>query len=180
MGGSGSTRWRDHHPKRLVEAALRLDLLDPQLLPLLQGPAPATWTTTISTGRASRQWLAILSASEPDGSRDLTLRRLPLDIHDPGQLIRVVRVKAGFDQRLLGKCPSCDRRAQILYALPEDGALQCRSCLALVYKSSREWDGRVTGLAKAMLRGDEATMRYWQARGSRPPSPAQPLPAFLA
>lgn len=163
MGGRGSSRWLRHEPKRLVEHTFHIDLLHPQLRPLLHDPAPATWTTTITTGRASRQWLAILSANDSDGSRDLTLRSLPLDLSDPAQMVRLVRVKAGFDLRLLGKCPSCDRRVQILHALPEDGIFQCRRCLALAYRSSRRWDGRVAKLAKAMLGGDQATVQYWQA-----------------
>jgi hypothetical protein len=77
-------------------------------------------------------------------------------------------VKAGFDdERLLGECPSCSRRAQVLHALPGEGIFQCRRCLGLGYKSSRDWDKRVAGLAKAMLRGDETTVRYWQAKGFR-------------
>jgi len=168
MGGQRSTRWNGHEARRLVEHTFRIDLLHPQLSPLLQDPALSTWTSTITTGRATSRWLAVLSASEPDGSRDLTLRSLPLDIHEPGEVIQLEPVVAGFHERVLAECPSCNRRAQILHALPKDGIFQCRRCLALAYRSSREWDKRISRLSKAMLRGDEAIVRQWEARGTLP------------
>ena len=168
MGGSRSTRWNRHEAKRLVESTLPLDLRNRQLRPLLRDPAPAAWTTTITLGDVHREWLALLSAAEADGSRELTLRSLPLDISEPGQVIQLVPVKAGFDERLLAECPTCDRRVQILRALPGEGAFRCWRCLELAYSSSRRWDKRVAQLAKAMRKGDTAAVRYWQARGALP------------
>lgn len=168
LGGDRSTRWNNHEPKRLVEQTLRLDLRHPQLRPILRDPAPATWTTTITLGDVHREWLALLSAAEADGSRTLALRSRPLDIHEPGQAIQLVSVKAGFDDRLLARCPHCDRRAQVLHALPKDGIFHCRGCLGLGYASTRQWDKRVARLARAMRRGDTAAVRYWERRGALP------------
>ena len=76
MGGSGSTRWRHHKRRPLVEEALCINLFEPELYALLKSPSGAEgafkWLFP-ETGALRGCVPFHLSPVEPNGSRTLVL-----------------------------------------------------------------------------------------------------------
>jgi hypothetical protein len=144
MGGRGSTRWRDHDRKPLVESALRIDLLEPAWKAALSQPRAAgriEWSDT-STG-APIAWADFhLGTVSEDGSRTLVLRRAG-PCSEP-QVIRLEAVTVGFSDRHYAMCPAaCGRRARKLYEVPGKLDFACRVCAGLQYRSAQRHDPRV-------------------------------------
>ena len=164
MGGTGSTRWNNHEPKPLVEAALRFDLARPELRDVLGQPHAAWGTLTIKTAIGSWTWSLSISAVQSDGTRHLVFDDQPNDAHVDGQVIELVRVECGIRTTTMAVCPGCGRRVRVLCALPADGRWGCRQCLGLAYTSSRRSDARVRRVARALRRGDEPVLAEYNAR----------------
>ena len=152
MGGPGSTRWRDHTPKPLVEEALPLDLLRPPLSEALREPGGATgtlhWSSAPTGARLAEARFSVGPILE-DGTRRLVLR-FSQDPHDPKQVIVLQRVKVGIAHRWLAVCPDgCGRRARKLYALPRVQRFACWRCMGLQYRAAREHDRRIDNCRRA-------------------------------
>jgi hypothetical protein len=150
MGGSGSTRWRNHQKAPRVEDTLQLDVMC--LAPGLQhdqidGELPLADSRT---GEVNSQFSFSLRPLNRDGSRLLMI--------DPGnnrrrQPIRLERAQRGWYRSWLFVCPAdCGRRARKLYALPKWMVFSCRRCGGLTYRSSQEHDSRLD-LARRDLEG---------------------------
>ncbi len=145
LGGPGSTRWRQHRPKPLVEETPCLDLLHPEWKAFMAAP---TATGTIKWRRAgSGSYLAevtfALSAVEEDGTRLLALR-FPGDPCPPDHLVILEHTRVGFSRRWYARCPGrCGRRARKLFLVPAGDAFRCRSCAGLGYLTTRTSDARV-------------------------------------
>ena len=118
MGGNGSTRWRGHEAKPLIEETQALDLMDPAIKSALEAAAP-----TENLGVGTR---LILCLSDPSATE-----------------IAVERVQIGVAARWLLVCPGCDRRARKLYFVSAPNRLVCRRCGDLEYESVQRHDSRI-------------------------------------
>jgi hypothetical protein len=141
MGGSGSTRWRNHQRAPLVEEALQLDVV--AFEPALKHNQ-ITGTIQWTDGQADDIMAPLTFSLGPisvSGTRVLII--------DPGhdrreQSIRVERAQRGWHSGWLFRCPTdCGRRARKLYALPRWMVFSCRRCAGLTYKSAQRHDSRL-------------------------------------
>jgi hypothetical protein len=144
MGGSGSTRWRGHRRRALVEETHCLDLLDrrwKEILRLRQASGTLEWR---SRGSVVPEWWFDfhLSPVETDGTRVLVLD-FTRDPNEPKERLILEEVRVGFSRRWHAGCPGgCDCLVRKLY-LVEDGAVACWRCAGLQYRSAQRHDKRV-------------------------------------
>lgn len=140
MGGSGSTRWKNHQKAPVIEDCHQLNVasLEPALQhDQIDGELPLTDS---QTGEANGQFSFSLGPVSVAGSRRLLI--------DPGnnrrrQSIRLERAQRGWYRGWLFCCPSgCGRRAKKLYALPKWMVFTCRKCAGLTYASAQQHDSR--------------------------------------
>jgi hypothetical protein len=144
MGNRESTRRRGDQPRRLVEEARCIDLLDPKwkgLLHLHRASGTLEWADPGSL--VPKEWADFhLNPREADGTRLLVLdfTREPTE---PKEQLVLEEVRVGFSQRWHAQCPGgCDRLVRKLY-LVEHRALVCWHCAGLQYRSAQKHDKRV-------------------------------------
>ncbi len=145
MGSRGCTRSREHRRRPLVEEAFRLDFLDPKWKDVLRlHRASGTLEWRHRGGVAPERWADFhLNPIQTDGSRLLVVD-FSRDPTEAKERLILERVRVGFSQRWYARCPvNCGRRVRTLFLLPRSDRLGCRTCLGLVYRSSREHDRRV-------------------------------------
>ena len=144
MGGRNSTRWRGHQPRRLVEEAHCIDLLDPkwkEVLRLERASGTLEWGNPGSL--VPKVWIDFtLSPTEADGSRMLVLH-FSRDPCEPKQVVNLEPADVGFSARLYARCPRCEQRVRKLFVAPGKLELCCRVCADLTYLSSRQHDRRI-------------------------------------
>ncbi len=142
MGGSKSTRWRGHQPRRLVEETNRLDFGSPEWRAVLKhSTASGNLRWTDSTGSCIAQAAFELGAKGENGSRILTL-----EFEGWGRMTHLALepVAVGFSMRTHARCPAgCGGRARSLFLLPENRRIGCRRCCGLGYASAQKSDHRV-------------------------------------
>lgn len=149
MGGSGSTRWKNHQKAPRVEDAFELDVMG--LAPALQHDQidGELSLTDSQTGEVNSQFSFSLGPVSVGGSRLLMI--------DPGdnsrkQPIHLERAQRGWYSGWLFRCPSdCGQRARKLYALPRWLVFTCRACAGLTYRSSQRHDARLDQLLRDPL-----------------------------
>jgi hypothetical protein len=141
MGGTGSTRWKDHQRGPRVEEAIRLDVV--AFEPALkhdQITGTLQWTDdqmdyvkvplTFSLGPISASGTRVLMIDPGHDGRE--------------QSIRLERAQRGWHSGWLFRCPTdCGRRARKLYALPRWLVFSCRTCAGLTYRSVQQHDSRL-------------------------------------
>ena len=144
MGGPGSTRWRGHAPKPLVEEARGLDLFDPQWREALRQPRASgtiEWTRPPSAAPLGRVDFH-LSPIDEDGTRTLAFD-FTGDPCEPYQVVTLERSRVGFSERWYARCPGeCGERARKLYWVPGQLEFACRRCAGLQYASAQQHDKR--------------------------------------
>ena len=164
MGGSGSSRWKDHQKAPRVEDALELDVMC--LAPGLQHDQidGELSLTDNQTGEVNRQFSFSLDPVTRDGSRRLMI--------DPGdnrrkQPILLERAERGWYSGWLFRCPDCGRAARKLFADRRWLKFTCRKCGGLTYRSSQRHDARVDQAARDPLGFQMARDRASQTPGSQ-------------
>ena len=146
MGGPGSTRWRGHTKRGLVEATPRIYLSE-----LARGGAfqdqdtGGTYEWTSGTGQPLASAILLISAPREDRTRDLKIvvtrpdeSRYLTKIHlDP------VRTRYG-GHWWIARCPvsGCSRRAVKLYLDLPGNRIGCRFCLGLTHRTTQQQDKR--------------------------------------
>ena len=141
MGGRNSTRWRTHRRRPLVEETRRIDFNTPPWRAIFAGFAPASGQLVWSNAGGEQTGTVEFELGRIEENRE---RALTLTLHgeDP-VFVNLKETEVGFDARWHSKCPlDCGRSTRSLFLAP-DGQLGCRSCLRLVYNSSRKSDKRV-------------------------------------
>jgi len=141
MGGSGSSRWRNHRKAPLVEEAhpLNATAFEPALKHG-QTTGVLRWTNS-QTGEMTAEFSFSLSPVSEEG-----VRRLVLEPTSGGrkQSFQLERVRLGWYSGWLFRCPAeCGRRTRKLHALPRWMVFSCRRCAGLTYKSAQQHDSRV-------------------------------------
>ncbi len=144
MGGIGSTRWREHRRRPLVEDAPPLDFLDPKwrdVLSLDRASGTLEWCRGAEVVPA--RWADFhLNPVQSDGTRLLVLdfTREPTE---PKERVILEQVRVGFSQRWYARCPGgCDCLARKLF-LTEKSTLVCWRCAGLQYRSAQGHDKRL-------------------------------------
>jgi hypothetical protein len=144
MGGVGSTRWAGHDAKPLVEKAICLDLLAPELKETLAEPRASgeiTWSGATGEPKAwARFWLAPV---ESDGSKKRLVLDFSGDDYSPREVVFLEHVKVGFALRWHAKCPDCAARARKIYLDPKRLRFLCWRCAGLQYSAAQKHDGRI-------------------------------------
>jgi hypothetical protein len=140
VGGSGSTRWRDHQRAPCVEDALELDVVAfESALQHDQAASIPRWTDP--WGKVTDEFSFSLSPVLANGTRYLEI--------EPGdnrrkQSVRLERAQLGWYSGWLFRCPTdCGRRARKLFAAPQWLKFTCRKCGGLSYRTSQEHDSRL-------------------------------------
>jgi hypothetical protein len=144
MAGRGSTRWRGHQPRPLVEETHCLDLLDQrwrEILRLHRASGTLEWRD--SGNLVPKEWVDFrLSPVQEDGTRLLVVD-FTRDPNEPKEQLILEQVRVGFSRRWHARCPGgCDQMVRKLY-LVEDGAVACWRCAGLQYRSAQKHDKRV-------------------------------------
>ena len=144
MGGSGSTRWRNHQKARLVTEAMKIDLRDPEWKSLLSNDrAEGTLRWSDSRSGNSTGWADFrLSPLDPSGTRNLVLDRTG-DEFEPREVVSLGLRPAGFSRQWFCGCRSCDRWVKTLYAISQSDRFTCRQCSGLTYRSVQKHDSRL-------------------------------------
>jgi hypothetical protein len=144
MGNRGSTRRRGDQPRRLVEEARCIDLLDRRwkdVLRLHRASGTLEWGDPGSL--VPKEWVDFrLSPVQEDGNRLLVLdfTREPTE---PKERLILEEVRVGFSRRWYARCPGdCDRLVRKLY-LVEHREVACWRCAGLQYRSAQKHDKRV-------------------------------------
>jgi len=145
MGGPGSTRWRDHQKRPLVEESLHLDIVTFRKSGAL-GPSGGwgdmDWPA--HRGRPAGEGRFELHPAQPDGTRVLivtiarneqesftrSVQLMPYTIHHGGLRWFLV-------------CPTCESRRMQLYISQGVTSIACRTCLGLVHRSAQGHDSRL-------------------------------------
>jgi hypothetical protein len=164
MGGSGSTRWRDHTKAPLVEQAICIDLAAMRRAGILDEPDrphPILWTR----GSAQTPVAVGLASVEPDrgGGRRLDVA---IEKFEGGRPVSARLTLSAFQPHLGGQrwflhCPVCERRALKLYLAASGERIACRRCLGLTYRSVQGHDARLD-----QARRDPEG--FWEARSGAP------------
>ena len=142
MGGSGSTRWRNHRKAPLVTDAMAIDLRHPQWKAVLaSGRAEGTLQWSDPRTGSSKGWADFILAPGNDGTRNLVLDRTG-DPYAAKQLVVLGLRPAGFSSHWLAGCRGCDRWARTLYAISQSDLFKCRVCSGLTYQSAQAHDSR--------------------------------------
>ena len=137
MGGSGSTRWKNHQKASAIEDCHQLNVA--AFEPALnrdQKTGVLRWTNS-QTGEVTGEFVFVLGPVSRAGTR-----RLVIEPTGEGkkQWFQLERAQTGW----LFRCPmDCGRRSRQLYALPKWMTFTCRQCGGLSYRSSQQHDGRV-------------------------------------
>ena len=138
MGGYGSTRWKQHVKKGLVEETIILSIRSIGTCHLAKGSIERIlswsdrWTNTVLFQ------LRFTIETEGDGKYAMQANyRGGLLGENVSQRIPIVTMPIFEGMRLWLKCPNCDRRRTKLY-LPYQGRFACRKCHDLAYRSSQE------------------------------------------
>ncbi len=145
MGGPGSTRWRGHRRRSLVEETPCLDLLDPELKEALKLPT-ASGELDLRIAESGEPAVPVdfdLGPVEPNGTR-----RLRVDFRDPdgsNQTLILQPVQVGIDRsRWYARCPQhCRRRARKLFLRSGRLEFACRMCAGLQYETAQQHDKRI-------------------------------------
>ena len=140
MGGTGSTRWKDHQKAPVVENAHQLNVatLDTALRHD-QTTGILRWTNS-QTGEVAEFIFALGPISEA-GSRRLLIEPIG---GGRQQSFQLERARLGWYSGWLFHCPSdCGRRVRKLYALPKWMVFSCRQCAGLTYRSTQAHDSRL-------------------------------------
>jgi hypothetical protein len=141
MGGTGSSRWKDHRKARLVTDAMALDLRHPEWKSLLAKDR-AEGTLQWSRSGSPVRWVDFLVAPvNPDGTRNLVLDRTG-DEYEPKQCVSLGLRPAGFSSHWLAGCRGCDKWVRALYAISQSDRFTCRQCAGLTYRSVQKHDSR--------------------------------------
>lgn len=140
MGGLGSSRWRGHTPRPLVEEFLCFDFASREWRRVFREQQATGWVSPSSPSDTDpTEFMFRLYAPKPDGSR-----RLTLDDGGLGRELTLEPVRVGFDERMYPRCPGgCGKRSRKVYASPKDPRFTCRECAGLGYLSEREHDARI-------------------------------------
>ena len=147
MGGPGSTRWRGHRKRGLVESTPRINLSE-----LTRGGAfqdrdtgvTVEWTSDTRQALASGQFL--ITAPREDRTR--TLKIVITSPDESSYLTEIhldpVRTRYG-GYWWIARCPTptCSRRAVKLYLDLRGNRIGCRFCLGLTHRSTQTEDKRV-------------------------------------
>jgi hypothetical protein len=142
MGGSGSTRWKDHQKARLVGEAMALDLRHPSWKAVLANDRAEGTLHWKNTAAGSPRWVNFLIAPvNSDGTRNLVLDSTR-DEFEPKQLGSLALRSAGFARQWFAGCQGCDRWVRTLYAVSQSDRFRCRVCCGLTYASVQKHDAR--------------------------------------
>jgi hypothetical protein len=142
MGGTGSSRWKDHQKARQVTDAMRIDLRHPEWKSLLANDR-AEGTLQWSRSGSPMGWVDfILGPVNPDGTRNLVIDRTG-DEYEPKQLVVLGLRQAGFSSHWFAGCRGCDRWVRALYAISQHDLFKCRVCSGLTYASVQKHDSRL-------------------------------------
>jgi hypothetical protein len=140
MGGSGSSRWKNHQKAPLVEEARQLDVtvFEPALR---HGQATGLLQWTDSRGEVTAEFDFSLGPASDVGTRRLLIEPIS---GGRKQSFELQRVQRGWYSGWLFHCPSdCGRRVRKLYALPKWMVFSCRRCCGLAYRSTQTHDSRL-------------------------------------
>ena len=137
MGGSGSSRWKDHRRAPLVEDAHQLSVatFEPALKHD-QTTGVLRWTNS-QTGEVTGEFVFVLGPVSRAGTR-----RLVIEPTGEGkkQWFQLERAQTGW----LFRCPmDCGRRSRRLYAVTRRMTFMCRTCGGLSYRSTQTHDSRL-------------------------------------
>jgi hypothetical protein len=141
MGGSGSSRWKEHQRAPRVEDAHQLDVtaLEPALKHD-QATGLLQWTDP-RAGEVTAEFAFSLEPVSRDGSRLLVIEPT---VEGRKQWVRLEPTQRGWYSGWLFRCPTgCGRRARKLYALPRWMVFSCRQCAGLTYRSAQRHDSRL-------------------------------------
>ena len=155
MGGSGSTRWRDHRKRPLVEEALAIDLVALRRAGAFKaegGSGTLTWTRE-QRRMGTCSWRL---ARESEGGGHLEVLAQVEGTREPiAARIALVAAAVGCGGvRWLLQCPAptCEARVLRLYVSHNAERIGCRGCLGLAHRSAQQHDARVD-LARRDPRG---------------------------
>jgi hypothetical protein len=174
MGGSGSTRWKDHQKARLVTEAMAIDLRHPSWKVVLANDRAEGSIHWKNAAAGSPRWVNFLIAPvNSDGTRNLVLDSTR-DEFEPKQLVSLALRSAGFARQWFAGCQGCDRWVRTLYAVSQSDRFRCRVCCGLTYASVQKHDAR-SDLARRDPEG------FIQSRSKAPNTiHSQLVTAFLA
>ena len=144
MGGRGSTRWRNHSKRTVVEAAKKIDLRDPQWKALLareRADGTLYWSDRRS-GTPTGWTDFLLGPVIPGGTRNLALDTNG-DPYETKQLVSLGLRPAGFSAHWFAGCRSCNRWVRTLFAISQHDRFKCRKCAGLTYRSTQQHDSRL-------------------------------------
>ena len=139
MGGSGSSRWRNHCRAPVIEDCHQLDVAAIETV-LRRGQITGVLRWTAPPGEVAAEFSFSLGPVLENGTRHLVI--------DPGgnrrkQSFQLERVSLGWYSGWLFHCPTdCGRRVRKLYALPKWMVFSCRQCGSLTYRSTQTHDSR--------------------------------------
>ena len=141
MGGSGSTRWKNHQKASAIEDChlLNVAAFEPALN-RDQKTGVLRWTNS-QTGEVTAEFSFSLSPVSEAGTC-----RLAIEPTSGGrkQSFQLERTRLGWYWAWLFCCPSdCGRRTRRLYALPKWMVFACRHCGGLTYRSTQTHDSRL-------------------------------------
>ena len=144
MGGIGSSRWRDHVRKTLVDECMALDLRHTKVKALLAGDrAEGTLLWSHPRSGDPTGWADFLLAPvNSNGTRSLVLD-VTGDEFEPKQLIVLSERPAGFSAHWFAGCRSCGAAVRTLFAVSQNDRFRCRICSDLTYRSVQQHDARV-------------------------------------
>ncbi len=149
MGGSGSSRWKDHQKAPVIEDCHQLDVAAIETV-LRRGQITGVLRWAAPRGEVAAEFSFSLGPVLENGTRHLVI--------DPGgngrrQQILLERVSQGWSSRWLFHCPAdCGRRARKLFTLPRWKVFSCRKCAGLSYRSSQQHDARIDQALRDPLR----------------------------
>jgi hypothetical protein len=146
MGGRGSTRWRGHTKRPLVEKALAVDLVALHRAGLYERPGtmlPLTWARDEAVLAAGQVRLVVGDEDNRCLDVEIAVSGVPDALSMRLELV-AFRPSLGGTRWYL-RCPedSCGRRALRLYVSPEADRIGCRQCLRLIHRTDQQHDARL-------------------------------------
>ena len=177
MGGLGSTRWRGHRKRTLVEDCLRLDIQELARQGFLDedlGAVVAEWHGPDTTEPLDRVFLA-----QQKTAKGRVVLLATLGATQVVQGFRLVAKPCNFGgQRWYAKCSGfsgrpCGRRVARFYRPPGGLVYACRDCHGLTYLSTQAEDKRVYAIRRQLRHDPELALQL-------PANPlGLPLPLFI-